>query len=58
MVYFTKKPNAQRVRQQDAFAASGDITHFRHPEVCWEALIMISKQTMTDLHIPNKSGYC
>ena len=48
MVYFAKKTNAQRGRQQDAFVASGDITHFRHREVRWEGLIMISKQTMTD----------
>jgi hypothetical protein len=48
MVYFAYKINEQRVRQQDAFAASGDKTHFRHREVRWEGLIMISKQTMTD----------
>ena len=47
MVYFAKKTNAQRVRQQDTFAAGGDITHFRHREMRCEGLIMISKQIMT-----------
>jgi hypothetical protein len=48
MVYFAYKINEQRVRQQDAFAASGDITHFRHREVRWEGPLIFSKQTMTD----------
>ena len=31
--------NEQRVRQQDIFAARGDVTKFRHREVRWEGLI-------------------
>ena len=47
MVYFAKKTNAQRGSHQDAFAARGDITHFRHRQVRWEGLIVITKRTMT-----------
>ena len=43
MVYLGKI-NEQRVRQQYIFAAMGNITQFRHREVRWEGLIMISKQ--------------
>ena len=44
---FSIKNNEQRVRQQDIFAAMGDITQFRHRDVRWEGLIMISKHQMT-----------
>jgi hypothetical protein len=49
MVYFAKKINEKRVRQQDIFAARGDMTQFRHRNVRWEGIIMISKQTITVL---------
>ena len=44
---FSMKTNEQRVRQQDMFAARGDIAQFRHREVRWEGLIMFSTQIMT-----------
>ena len=46
MVYLAYK-NEQRVRQQDIFAAMGDITHFPHRQVRWEGLIIISKHQIT-----------
>ena len=46
-LFSKKKKKQQRVRQQYIFAARGDITHFRHREMRWEGLIMISKQINT-----------
>ena len=38
-----KKTKEPRVRQQDMFAARGDVTQFRHREVRREGPIMFSK---------------
>ena len=38
-----KKTNEQGFRQQYIFAARGDVTQFRHREVRWEGLRMLSK---------------
>ena len=45
MVYLAYKTNNER--QQDIFAAMGDVIQFRHREVRWEGLIMIPKQHIT-----------
>jgi hypothetical protein len=34
-------------RQQDIAAARGDVSQSRHLEVCWEGLLMFSKQKHT-----------
>ena len=46
VVYLAKITNEPRVRQQDVFAARGDVTQFQHREVRLEGLIMFSKETI------------
>ena len=40
---FSIKNKRAAVRQQDIFAARGDVTQFRQRELRWERLIMFSK---------------
>ena len=48
MIYLANIINKQqRDIQQYIFAAMGNISQFRHREVCWEGLIMIAKHKIT-----------